>query len=479
MAQAITQSHAAVAAVQKAEQKPAKKAEFTEYQVARLLGWARCYSFAELPPIWRALKESTDPKDQRTILKNAVLKWGRDNHITIDADFYLTENQIKDIVGGALSPGGAVGSLESWQRGLSNFTVLPKTYKELVAIKKYEEADLATRHTRTMKEYQDSTDKTKCKPPSDYTGLVANTGTFAGMLHVLLGQRCPLAEDVLQMLSILDSPYVKAAKEGYTGERCRRVSWVMFEAAREFFGVELIPDDFRHQNVPRFPVATLSTEFAKVKNVQSIDRYTYPVEFRRMDEAERSSGGSGGGGRENTQPRQQTRGEGNYASLGQGRGGYGAGGRGYGGGRVDNGGRGGAGRGSGAGDPRVAHVHPIIAKMMAKYWAIHGPTAHVGKITQAAGIWLSQLPTIEKYMENGKSTLCVMYCLGRCRHFNCAFKHVAGSELPEAFAKDLCAALGKGVDWCVANDTGPTPRPNETPSGQYGPADRGTKRKSY
>ena len=128
------------------------------------------------------------------------------------------------------------------------------------------------------------------------------------------------------------------------------------------------------------------------------------------------------------------------------------------------------------------HVHGTIAKMMAKYWDRQGQTPHMAKIMEAAGVRMENLPTIEKYVEQGRSILCYANCLGRCRHGqNCNFKHVSGSELGDKFATELCRAVGNGVAWWANQPPYQrVPYPDRPGSGQYGPAEdggRGTKRK--
>ena len=111
-------------------------------------------------------------------------------------------------------------------------------------------------------------------------------------------------------------------------------------------------------------------------------------------------------------------------------------------------------------------VCSVIAHMMESYWRLWGPTVHMGKVMQAANCMFENLPSIEKHMVEGKSVLCYKYCLGRCHHFNCSFKHVKGAELGDRFANDLCRAVGRGVEFVTREGQ----RPYDTTSSHYGPS---------
>ncbi len=63
----------------------------------------------------------------------------------------------------------------------------------------------------------------------------------------------------------------------------------------------------------------------------------------------------------------------------------------------------------------------------------------------------SDLPTLPKYVVNGRPFVCWAHILGQCNFANCAFKngHVPCSVIPDTFAEEVVTMLTLGVNHCA------------------------------
>jgi hypothetical protein len=57
---------------------------YTQYKVAKLMGYARENDAAQLPYIWKLFKTSKEVDDHRTNLHREMMKWSQGQGIAID-----------------------------------------------------------------------------------------------------------------------------------------------------------------------------------------------------------------------------------------------------------------------------------------------------------------------------------------------------------------------------------------------------------
>ena len=84
------------------------------------------------------------------------------------------------------------------------------------------------------------------------------------------------------------------------------------------------------------------------------------------------------------------------------------------------------------------HVHPIICQYIEQY-------INLRDITRGANKEIDDLPKLEEYIcNNGRSTICLDWCLGICsstRKGRCQFRHAEMEHITETFTHKLCKVL--------------------------------------
>jgi hypothetical protein len=246
--QILMQQTAEAARVQAAER--AKKSEtkdpYTQYELAKLMGWAHVDAVEDLPPIWADFLSSKATDVHKTLIKERLQQWSNQAGIKIDPGLWLTKDQVKDIVEMKFSPGGMVGLRSMAEMGLSNLGALPRTHAEIAAIKAYEEREQKAQATMTIADYtKKNAVRSKITPPANYNELQANIGTTLGLVAITCGPRRGAFQKLLELYQVLQGGYVQAIhKIVYSPRRCREYSWAVYEAMREYFSIKLTPDKF-------------------------------------------------------------------------------------------------------------------------------------------------------------------------------------------------------------------------------------------
>lgn len=130
---------------------------------------------------------------------------------------------------------------------------------------------------------------------------------------------------------------------------------------------------------------------------------------------------------------------------------------------------------SGHGDRPVSicptDIHPALKQLMSWY-VTHFRSVQLRSLLRAARISEGDLPTIAKYMSQGKNGLCYAYILGKCQGKMCGKSpqgHAPATEISDDFAKELCVKLAPAVEHRLAAEPPMT-------QGQYG---GGTANKQY
>lgn len=196
--------------------------------------------------------------------------------------------------------------------------------------------------------------------------------------------------------------------------------------------------------VRKWPIACVSAMAEKVKYAQLIGRPTYPDEWHAIDRMEgggaatggssgRTTGGTNDGGTPKGSQKDNHRGN-NYNPY----------------------------------DPRnqpdrgTSHVHPIIAKCLDPLWKLHGPQVSVKRILLAGNKTWDNLPYLHSMVNGRQNLLCYNYICGCCGFGDrCSFNHVPGTELVDAFAREVVQALEPGMKYMLKQ----SPAPDKAGSG--------------
>ena len=108
---------------------------------------------------------------------------------------------------------------------------------------------------------------------------------------------------------------------------------------------------------------------------------------------------------------------------------------------------------------RQTDVHPVLQQLMSKY-ITHFRSVQLRSLLRAANLTEADLPSLQKYVANGKNGLCYAYVLGKCQGKMCGNAqqgHAPVGDITEEFAKALCGRLGSAVEHrlCTEPPTSP------------------------
>ena len=113
---------------------------------------------------------------------------------------------------------------------------------------------------------------------------------------------------------------------------------------------------------------------------------------------------------------------------------------------------------SGQGDRPVSirhtDIHPSIKQMMARY-VKHFRSVQLRSLLRVAKLSEAELPTVPKFMSNGKNTLCYAYVLGKCQGKMCGKSphgHASATDITDTVANEICAKLGPAVEQRLATE---------------------------
>jgi hypothetical protein len=275
--------------------------------------------------------------------------------------------------------------------------------------------------------------------------LNEKVGTTLGMVAITCGERANIYAKLHEVHMVLQGGYVSAIEGwAYTAQKCRQYTWALYEAIREYFGVELTPEKFgpRVQFVD-YPRLLVDNLIEKMREGDLMYKATYPAAWRTLD----------AGGNTTTQTDMKVGAQSSLQTTTRGTGGY----LGKQGESKEREGKWSTNKGGQAGG--VDHVHPKIAKMMKPVWEKHGKKIGISSLTGAAGISNRQLPYIRQYVEaDGRNCLCYTHLVGECHWAKeCGFIHVPEKELEDPFVDELVTKLTPGANYMVTQAVGTYP----------------------
>jgi hypothetical protein len=155
-----------------------KKAPYSRFNVAKLLGYVGVDKYTKLPPIWNEFLESDDHDDHRGMLEARMETWFRRKGKAMPKGIYFTKEQMKQIMSIKFSPGGAIGVLETAAQGVSNAICLPRTIGAIQNIQRFESVYDKARQNLTLKEVQRKDKGLPIEPPSTLDELQKNVEVF-------------------------------------------------------------------------------------------------------------------------------------------------------------------------------------------------------------------------------------------------------------------------------------------------------------
>lgn len=422
----------------KEEQKP-----YSEYQLAKLKGFSCIRNEAHLQPIWEYFRSTKDVDAQRTKLLQEMRAWARSHDVQINRSLYFDKSTMDDIVKLEFCPGTPTAYLSTAEQGISILICRPRTGNETADIRSREQAVKFTEKNQSLSEALLLGKRDPRQPPNSYHELKLDLGTFCALLWTLFGDRCDYYDNCFALYNMLDSESVFANAQNFTAQICRQITWAVLNDSRQFFFRTLTTDDFSAGRVTWPTSLLMQIVGADVHACREIRMGNFPDKWGpRSTVGSLVTGSSAKGTAQGTTytgavpaglpPALPTTFPGSPPAVTQG-------------------------VGSSNERPvfiRQTDIHPTIKALMSPY-ITHFKSVQFRLLCKAAGVTEADLPTLPKYVANGRNGMCYSYILGKCQGKVCGRAqggHVPVGELSDTFATELCSKLAPGVERRLATE---------------------------
>lgn len=430
----------------------AKSAEdtkaYSEFQLAKLKGFCCVRTHDGLPTIWEYFRTTKEVDAQRTQLVEEMTDWAKKEEVVVNRGIYFDKSTMDDIVKMEFCPGTPTAYLNTAEQGMSLLICRPRTGNETADIRSREQAMKLTARNHTLTEALVLSRRDPRPPAANYHELKLDLGTFCALLWVLFGDRCDYFENCYALLRMLDSDNVYANAHIFTPLMCRQVTWAVINDSRQYFFRTVTADHFSSGRV-RWPTSLLMQVIgADIQACRGITMGNFPEKWRenatigsylRTQGEKREFAKAGAqfavpvglpppapaqwaqplAGPTSAIPENAASGQGNRPVT-----------------------------------IRPSDIHPAINQMMATY-ITHFRSVQLRSLLRVASLAETDLPTLPKYMVQGKNTLCYSYVLGKCQGKMCGrfpHGHAPVADVSDAFASELCSKLASAVEKRMASE---------------------------
>ena len=428
---------------------------YSEFQLAKLKGFCCIRNNSSLPPIWEYFRSTKEVDAQRTQLMEDMNTWARQNDVQLNRGVYFDKHTMDDIVKLEFCPGTPTAYWNTAEQGMSLLICRPRSGNETADIRTKEHAIKLTARNHTLTEALLLGKRDPRAPASNYHELKLDLGTFCALLWVLFGEKCDYFENCFALLRMLDSDNIFANANTFTPLMCRQITWAVINDSRQYFFKIVTADHFASGRV-RWPTSLLMQIIgADIQACRGILMGNFPSKW--MDSAtvgsylrptaEKPVVGSGVAafpvppGVPPAMTPRWSQAQGGSTSYVPDSAASGTGGRPV--------------------SIRADDIHPTIKQMMANY-VTHFRSVQLRSLLRVAKMAESDLPTLSKYMSNGKNNLCYAYVLGKCQGKMCGRApqgHAPVGDIPDSFATDLCRRLSSAVEQRLSTEPPTAPGP--------------------
>jgi hypothetical protein len=427
---------------------------YSEFQLAKLKGFSGVRAEAALQPIWTYFKSTKEVDAQRTQLLEDMKQWARQNDVQIHRNIYFDKATMDDITKMEFGPGTPTAFLSTAEQGISILTCRPRVGNETADIRTKEHAMQTTRQNHSLAEALLLGKRDPRPPAATFQDLKLDLGTFCALLWVLFGEKCDYFDNCFALFSMLDSESVTANSSNFTPTICRQITWAVLNDGRQFFFRTVTVDNFATGQV-RWPTSLLMQIIgADVHACREIRMGNFPEKWQTPSPASGSGVHAATSSMRSRAPSEPAGfpppGLPPYQATTSWR-------------------EPGPQKttlpettGSASGDRpvhiRQTDIHPLIKNLMTPYIS-HFRSIQLRNLLRAANISEGSLPTIPKYLSNGRNNMCYSYVLGKCQGRICGRAsggHVPVSEITDEFASSLCNALAPGVEKRLATEPAAT-----------------------
>ena len=388
--------------------------KLTPYLLYLLLGWSGGNTAHDLGDYWFWQEDKT-LKQRREELIKRMNEWATANGCEIDPDFFLSEDNMKMIHGLKFHPGGQT-IFKTAEQGMSVLLGIGRTAAERAELELQEEAENASRDTRTFDEYISLNQKDPRPPANTLPAARMCIHTYAALLYVLFTRHCDHYIKVKGIIDILKGHVNETSR--YNAYKCRMLAWIIIVDSRLFFKKTMTEQDMA-QGLPG-PSSVLEGYFFNLMQHNPITNGTFPSEWqgtKKKEQLPRAPAPPSGVNPYAAPPppqRQQQQPPPSNQDV----------------------------------QARVAHVHPHIKQKMSAFHNQFEGRIDMRPILGAGNIAYNDLPE----HPTARHRLCWQHVLGRCKFQDgCHFDHVDGNVIPDQFAKNVCEVIGRGVAQLLAN----------------------------
>lgn len=421
------------------------------YQVAYLCGLSGVPYMDQLSPVWAAWDRTKNINSHATELYKIMKDWARTNNVDIDVSVCFGKATMEDLVAMRFNPSDSVARYRSATKGVTPLACRPKTGERVEIEQEMCQAQALSVNTRSYSEALQFQKGEEHTPPENYLEFKLMLGTFCAWLFALYRHRSDLFIKNFALYQVLTSEAVARKAHQFLPLFCRQATWAILEDARFFLSQRLHPNvfapGFEQRGPISYPYSLLNDVCTAIFHQSSIllERPSFPEEWRvkqrgfDMRTQPPTMPGVPNPFRQLSQQQQQQQ------QLQQ---------------QVDAQQRE-LQQGGSPGSPpprkkpamRKEDVDDRIRTLMEKYLDKFGGVM-MKKVLEAANKTYEDLPTLPKYMKDGKSDLCYNYILGKCTGKFCRHPdgHAPKSDLTPEFVTALCQLVEPGIKWVMANE---------------------------
>ena len=424
---------------------PNKGKEYDEQQWYMLMGFAHVTTPEALPQLWAGFTQTKNSEAHRIEIGAEMRRWAEDHRVPIIKNMEFSDRTLGYIVKMQFNPPGCSGTTyySSIDKGLTILSCRPPEGEELEVIRDRELKELQAEGNRTLADLLSVPAVAgNIKPAEDYHELHLNIGTFCALLCSLFGPKCDYYVKCVALWKAMADYTIFANRRLFAPLLlCRQITWAIIEDGQRYFSRVMTQRHFERMDEGEavdFPQSHLDVIKDSVMNQTPLMRPSFPMEWRgdwqggkrqklttssqgvvSLTAATAASTAPTTTVRTNTTPSVIS-----GISMGS------------------NANESGHSAVSRQRRPRQAGVrqtdiHPSSLKALMNAHLRDNLYIQLGAVLRNSNLTFNDLPTLPKYMLNGRNTLCYNYVLGNCSSKFCNFKNNGGHAPVEDITNDF------------------------------------------
>ena len=427
-----------------------KGKEYDEQQWYMLMGFAHVTTPEELPELWAGFTQTKNSDAHRLEIGAEMRRWEEIHRVPIVKNMEFSDRTLNYIIKMQFNPPGCSGTTyySSIDKGLTILSCRPPEGEELEAIRDRELKEQQAEGNRTLADILSVPAIVgNIKPAEDYHELHLNVGTLCALLHSLFGAKCDYYVKCFSLWKAMADYTIFANRRHFSPLLCRQITWAIIEDGRRYFSRVMTQRHFERMDKGEpvdFPLSHLDVIKDSIMNQTPLMRPSFPMEWR----------GDWQGGKKQkltttspgvasfvsaTAPSPPTMVVQNNStpsvasglSMNSG---------------ADTSGQSAVSRQRRPKQQgvRQTDMHPSLKALMNGHLR-DNQFIQLGAVLRNANLTVNDLPTLPKYMLNGRNTLCYNYVLGHCSSKFCNFRtnggHAPAEDITNDFANQMIQVM--------------------------------------